>query len=37
MNELMQLFYFLGGLALGVDLLGGLAADEGACERHSVS
>ena len=37
MHELMQVFNFLGGLAPGLDLLGGLAADKGARERHAVA
>ena len=37
MHERMQLFNLLGGLAFGLDLLGGQAVDEGARECYAIS
>ena len=37
MHESMQVCNFLSGLAPGIDLLSGLPADKGTCERDAVS
>ena len=37
MHECMQYINFLSGLALGIDLLGGLAADQGARKGDAIA